>query len=57
VPLLAALLYLAMMEEEKRNVEKFGDAYGDYMEKVPRINLVAGIIKQYIAKKKIKFKK
>jgi len=57
VPLLAALLCLAMMEEEKRNVEKFGDAYGDYMEKVPRINLVAGIIKQYIAKKKIKFKK
>jgi protein-S-isoprenylcysteine O-methyltransferase Ste14 len=42
---LVVLLYLAMLEEEKGNVEKFGDAYEDYMRRVPRINLVAGIIK------------
>jgi len=35
-----------MIEEEKRNIEKFGNAYKDYMKKVPRINLIAGIIKQ-----------
>ena len=43
--ILIVLLCLAMIDEEKRNIEKFGDAYMDYM-KVPRINLIAGIIKQ-----------
>jgi len=44
--ILIVLLCLAMIEEEKRNIEKFGNAYRDYMKKVPRINLIAGIIKQ-----------
>ena len=44
--ILIVLLCLAMMEEEKRNIEKFGNAYKDYMKKVPKINLIAGIIKQ-----------
>ena len=44
--ILVALLCLAMIEEEKKNIEKFGDAYIDYMKRVPRINLIAGIIKQ-----------
>jgi len=44
--ILIVLLCLAMIEEEKRNIEKFGDAYRDYMKRVPRINLIAGIIKQ-----------
>ena len=44
--ILIVLLCLAMIEEEKRNIEKFGNAYMDYMKKVPRINLIAGIIKQ-----------
>ena len=26
--------------------KKFGNAYMDYMKRVPRINLIAGIIKQ-----------
>jgi len=40
-------LYYAskIVEEEKRNVKKFGDAYKDYMRRAPRINLLAGIIK------------
>jgi len=40
-----------MIEEEKRNIEKFGDAYRDYMKRVPRINLIAGIIKQISRRK------
>ena len=44
--ILIVLLCLAMIEEEKRNIEKFGNAYMDYMKRVPRINLIAGIIKQ-----------
>jgi len=44
--MLIVLLCLAMMEEEKRNIEKFGDGYKDYIQRVPRINLLVGIIKQ-----------
>ena len=48
--ILIVLLYLAMIEEEKRNVEKFGNAYRDYMRRVPRINLIAGIIRRMRSK-------
>ena len=50
--ILIVLLCLAMIEEEKRNIEKFGDSYRDYMKRVPRINLIAGIIKQIHSKRK-----
>ncbi len=49
--LLIILLWLAMVEEEKRDIEKFGDAYKDYMQRVPRINLLAGIIRQMYREK------
>ena len=49
--ILIVLLCLAMIEEEKRNIEKFGDAYREYMKRVPRINLIAGIIKQIHSKR------
>jgi protein-S-isoprenylcysteine O-methyltransferase Ste14 len=42
---LIVLLYLAMLDEEKGNVEKFGDAYNEYMRRVPRINLISGIVR------------
>jgi len=52
--ILIVLLYLAMMEEEKRNIEKFGKVYRDYMKRVPRINLIAGIVKQIRSKRENK---
>jgi len=52
--ILIVLLYIAMIEEEKRNMEKFGDAYRDYMKRVPRINLIAGIITQIHGKRENK---
>jgi len=42
---LLLLLCVEIVEEDERNIEKFGDAYKDYMRRVPRINLLAGIIK------------
>ena len=48
---LIALLCLAMIEEEKRDIEKFGDEYKDYMQRIPRINLLAGIIRHIHHKK------
>jgi protein-S-isoprenylcysteine O-methyltransferase Ste14 len=49
---LIAFLGLAIMDEEKRNKEKFGDAYTAYMQRVPRINLIAGIVRQIKAKRR-----
>ena len=37
--------YLDTFKEEQRCIEKFGDEYKRYMEKVPRINFVLGIIR------------
>ena len=39
------LLYLAMGVEERSNIEKFGDDYIRYMDKVPRVNFLAGVIR------------
>ena len=50
---LIALLSIAMMEEEKNDVEKFGDRYDDYMRRVPRINLLAGIVRERRRKRKM----
>jgi protein-S-isoprenylcysteine O-methyltransferase Ste14 len=50
---LIALLWVAIVEEEESDVEKFGDAYEDYMRRVPRINLLAGIVRQRRRKRKM----
>jgi protein-S-isoprenylcysteine O-methyltransferase Ste14 len=41
-----ACVYLISRQEDQRLIEKFGDDYKDYMQKVPRMNLLAGIIRQ-----------
>jgi len=41
-------------EEEKRNIEKFGVSHRDYMERVPRINSLTGIIRQMRRRKENK---
>jgi protein-S-isoprenylcysteine O-methyltransferase Ste14 len=38
-------VYLISRQEEQRLIEKFGDEYKDYMQKVPRMNLLVGIIR------------
>jgi len=39
------LAYLDTLKADQRCIEKFGDAYRRYMERVPRVNFVAGIIR------------
>lgn len=51
---LISLLYAAIIEEEKSDIAKFGIPYRDYMERVPRINLLAGIIRHHKKKEKPK---
>jgi protein-S-isoprenylcysteine O-methyltransferase Ste14 len=39
------LAYLDVLKADHRCIEKFGDAYRGYMERVPRVNFVAGIVR------------
>jgi len=39
-----ACVYLISGQEDQRLIEKFGDDYKHYMQKVPRMNLLVGII-------------
>ena len=43
--LVMGLLYNDMRREEKNSLKRFGDDYRHYMENVPRINVVAGILR------------
>ena len=54
---LIALLFFAIIEEEKRNIRKFGDAYKNYMKSVPSMNLFAGIFKQLTRKKEDRYER
>lgn len=40
-----------MRREEQGNLDKFGDAYRDYMQRVPRMNILAGVIRAMRARK------
>ena len=46
-------VYLISRQEDQRLVEKFGDDYKDYMQKVPRMNFLSGII-QLVRRRKRK---
>jgi len=39
-----AIVYWFILQGERQNIAKFGDTYRCYMETVPRINLLAGLI-------------
>ena len=41
----AVILYWGTKEEEKRLIERFGNDYRSYMQRVPRMNLILGIIR------------
>ena len=43
--------YLSMVFEEERVILKFGDEYKDYMKRVPRVNLLSGLIRKIKRKK------
>ena len=41
----SALFYRDVMREEQMSVKKFGDDYNKYMERVPRMNFLVGILR------------
>jgi protein-S-isoprenylcysteine O-methyltransferase Ste14 len=42
---IVVFLYMGMGVEEQSNIKKFGDDYRHYMDKVPRMNFLAGVIR------------
>jgi len=40
------LIYLGTIREDKLMIEKFGEEYRKYMDKVPAINIVVGVIRK-----------
>jgi protein-S-isoprenylcysteine O-methyltransferase Ste14 len=40
-----AIIYMTTFDEEKASLEKFGEAYAQYMERVPRMNFILGLIR------------
>jgi len=40
------IVYLSAMEEDQRLVQQFGDDYIRYMQRVPRMNLLLGVIRR-----------
>ena len=47
----AVILYWSTKEEERRLVERFGCEYQAYMQRVPRMNLMLGIVRLWRLKK------
>jgi len=47
------LTYLGTKREDKLMIEKFGAEYNRYMDKVPAINIVAGVIRKLYETKKL----
>ena len=42
------LTYFDMIQEDKRNIKKFGESYKNYIKKVPRANFLWGLIRYLI---------
>lgn len=40
-----AMLYVGTQQEERRNVAKFGNDYRRYMQRVPALNFLVGILR------------
>ena len=49
--------YLIILSGDERNIEKFGDDYKRYMQKVPRMNFILGIIRLLWRKKELEVDK
>jgi protein-S-isoprenylcysteine O-methyltransferase Ste14 len=45
-----AVVYWFILQGERQDIVRFGDAYRRYMESVPRINLLAGIFRRLQSK-------
>ncbi len=41
------LIYLGIKREDKLLIEKFGDEYKRYMDKVPAINIITGVLRKF----------
>lgn len=50
----AVLIYLDIQEADQDGIEKFGDTYRQYMQRVPQVNILLGILRLIQAKRTTK---
>ena len=50
------LFYLYVLQEEKSLLKKFGRAYQEYMDHVPRFNVIGGVIRMVVSRGRGKHK-
>lgn len=43
----ATVIYMGCREEDQRLIQQFGDDYGAYMKRVPRMNVILGIFRLF----------
>jgi len=55
--LVMSLMYKDIILADQHEIEKFGDVYKEYMKKVPRVNLVLGIIRLIQRRQKMQVSK
>ena len=48
----ATLIYLDIREADKQGIEKFGEEYQLYMQRVPRANFIVGLIRLFKVRRK-----
>ncbi len=48
IPLII-IFYIAVLDEDRSCLKKFGSSYNKYMERVPRINLILGLIRFFFS--------
>lgn len=48
------LIYMMMLGEEQFNLRKFGDEYQAYMQEVPRLNLIVGVVRAIVRSSQVK---
>ncbi len=47
------IFYIAALDEDRFCIKEFGDSYAEYMNKVPRVNLISGICSRLLSRRDI----
>lgn len=44
--ILTVFMIVAIFEEDRKNIKKFGESYKEYVEQIPRVNIIISVFKR-----------